>query len=84
MRLVYKCCMCKSLYDWYDCISDRKGITQPVNCVTLDNFAAIGDCYGNQITHNENEPLDNLDGKIFNLCPDCMKKLIDELYPIDE
>lgn len=99
MRIKYKCSFCNELYDWYDGLYENaeysfaderkaerqgaeytveKGVFISVNGFVLKRANPID-------TNAEIQEADgNLQGLFINLCPDCMRKLLDKIKPESE
>lgn len=90
MNIMYKCCFCQQVYEWYDGLyenpkydfheerkverqgkeySEKPGIFISANAILLEQVIASDDgiCV---------ETLEDNMGVHINMCPDCMRKLL--------
>lgn len=93
MNIMYKCCFCQQVYDWYEGLyenpkydlaekrkaerqgkeySEHPGIFISANAIRLEQVIVNDDGIGVE-TLDDN---DNM-GVHINMCPDCMRKLLD-------
>lgn len=91
MNIMYKCCFCQKVYEWYDGLyenprynfderrkAERQGKEYPEKSGVFISANAI--LLEQVIVNNDNigvETLDDNMGVHINLCPDCMRKLLD-------
>lgn len=91
MNIMYKCCFCSNIYEWYEGLyenpkynylderkaerqgeeySEKPGVFISANSILLEQVIVNDDDIGA-------ETLDGNMGVHINLCPDCMRKLLD-------
>lgn len=96
MNIMYKCCFCQKIYDWYDGLyenpeyksedalkarrdgkeyAEKPGVFINANSFILKKFCPLPDRENDKLIV---DPADgNLEDLVINLCPDCMRKLLD-------
>lgn len=94
MNIMYKCCFCKKVYEWYEGLyenpkysylderkaehqgeeySEKPGIFIGANAILLERVIVNDDSI-------DAETLDDNMGVHINLCPNCMRKLLDNYH----
>lgn len=82
MNIMYKCSFCKNVYDWYEGVHENpngSGVFVKANSFILKSVDPIDVDEDGAVGGTAQECQEGLNTYI-NLCPDCMRKLLDNLH----
>ncbi len=89
MKVKYKCCICGTIYDWYEGVhenlEENSGVFVPANSIVVKSFEPLPECEGEKLEFltDPNHGNKYTNEVIVNLCESCMHKLLKKISPSD-